>query len=155
MPDQREIKFRAWDTKDKYWLEPEHFYITGKGRPFTCQQGRYAISCRYELMGSKRYIVEFWTGLADRNGTEIFEGDKIRLSYGIPPTYDTLVIEYADDEVVADISVSGWWMRNTRPNGCSSSLCKTYESDIEVIGNIHQNPELVNDAIQPANSADN
>ena len=72
-----------------------------------------------------------------KSGKPIYAGDIIKLSYGIPPKFDTLLIEYADDEVVADISVSGWWMRNIRPNGCSSSLCKTYEGDIEVIGNIH------------------
>jgi len=71
-------------------------------------------------------------------GQEIYEGDIITLNYGIPPKYDTLVIAYADDEVVADIFVSGWWMRNIRKNGCSASLCKTYESDLEVIGNIHE-----------------
>jgi len=86
---------------------------------------------------------EQFTGLCDKNGKEVYEGDIVTLSYGIPPTFDTLLIEYADDEYVADISVSGWWMRNIRPNGCSSSLCKTYENDIEIIGNIHENPELL------------
>ncbi|KKL61792.1 hypothetical protein LCGC14_2191750 [marine sediment metagenome] len=74
---------------------------------------------------------------------EIYGGDIVKLSYGIPPTYDTLIIEYADNETIADISVSGWWMRNTRKNGCSSSLCKTYEHDIEIIGTIHTHPELI------------
>jgi len=87
-----------------------------------------------------------FTGLHDKNGKGIWEGDIARLFYGIPPTHDTLVIEYADDENVADISVSGWWMRNTRENGCSSSLCKTYENDLEVIGNIHENPELLGES---------
>ena len=92
---------------------------------------------------------EQYTGLKDFQRTEeypegrrIYEGDIVRLCYGIPPTFDTLIIEYAADEVVADISVSGWWMRNIRPNGVSGSLCKTYENDLEVIGTIHQNPEL-------------
>lgn len=91
-----------------------------------------------------------FTGLYDKKrtkeypeGQEICEGDIVRLFYGIPPTHDTLVIEYADDENVADISVSGWWMRNKRKNGCSSSLCKTYENDLEVIGTVYENPELL------------
>lgn len=81
------------------------------------------------------------TGKNDKNGDEIFEGMRVKLSYGIPPTYDILTIEYADDEVVADISVSGWWMRNTRPNGCSASLCKTYEGDLEILPDKEQSNE--------------
>ena len=83
------------------------------------------------------------TGLKDSDGVEIYDKDIVKLCYGIPPTFDTLVIEYADDETVADISVSGWWMRNIRPNGVSGSLCKTYENDLEIIGNTTDNPELL------------
>ncbi len=83
------------------------------------------------------------TGRKDRNGVEIYGGDITKLSYGIPPTYDTLIIEYADDETVGIISVSGWWMRNVRKNGVSGSLCKAYENDLEIIGNTTDNPKLL------------
>lgn len=77
------------------------------------------------------------------DGDNIFDGAIAKLSYGIPPTQDTVVIEYADNEVVADISVSGWWMRNIRSNGVSASLCKTYENDLKIIGHVHTDPDLV------------
>jgi uncharacterized phage protein (TIGR01671 family) len=84
-----------------------------------------------------------YTGLKDKDGVEIYEGHIVKLCYGIPPTHDTLTIEYADNKIIAGISVSGWWMQNKRKNGCSSSLCKTYENDLEVIGNIHENENLL------------
>ena len=127
----RPIELRAWDKIDKvhftvYDSETQtEFYI-----PHVC---------------ADRYILEQYTCHKDMKRTEefpegqkIFEGDKVKLCYGIPPTFDTFVIEYADDEVVADVSVSGWWMRNINKKRVSGSLCKTYENDIEVIGHIHE-----------------
>ena len=88
--------------------------------------------------------VGMWTGLKDMEDTEIYENDIIKLTYGIPPISDKLVIEYAMNKYVADISVSGWWMRNIRKNGCSSSLCSIYQGDITIIGNATDNPDLLN-----------
>lgn len=143
----REIQYRVWceftidGEKHAEMAGPENwFLLTQTGKLMSHGPMRFNPNTEQE---HDKLIVEFWTGLKDKNGTEIFEGDIITLSYGIPAKVDTLVIEYADDETVADISVSGWWMRNTRPNGCSSSLCKTYENDLEVIGNIHQHPDLL------------
>lgn len=129
----REIKFR-------YIIERHNGYIFK--RIFSLQEIEAGcvetfFKVNHIGVGDKVHREQF-TGLHDKNGKEIYEGDIVTLSYGIPPIHDTLVIEYADDEVVADISVSGWWMRNTRKNGCSASLCKTYENDLEVIGNIHE-----------------
>ena len=75
----REIKFRAWDKEEQCWLDPKHFYITGSGEPYTCQQGRHNISCRYELMGTERYIIERFTGLKDKKGKEFYENSLVRL----------------------------------------------------------------------------
>jgi uncharacterized phage protein (TIGR01671 family) len=86
-----------------------------------------------------------WTGLTDMDAIDIYENDIIKLTYGIPPISDRLVIEYAQNEYVHDISVSGWWMRNLRKNGCSSSLCSIYQGDIRILGNATDNPDLLKD----------
>ncbi len=133
----RQIKFRGKRINGGEWVYGDLW-----------QPVRDNQRCTFILRQDIKYEVDpatagQFTGLLDKNGVEIYEGSIVKLCYGIPPTFDTLLIEYADDENVADISVSGWWMRNIRPNGCSSSLCKTYKNDIEIIGNIHSNPELL------------
>ena len=79
----RDKKFRAWDKEEECWLDPKHFYITGTGEPFTCQQGRHNITCRYQLMGTDRYIVEQFTGRFDDDHKEIYAGDKASLCTNI------------------------------------------------------------------------
>lgn len=147
-------EFRAWDNDNNEYLKEGYCKDCRGCRWVNLATNGEVITGIDDLPDEPgrvgRFLVEFLTGLRDSkrtdefpDGQKIFAGDIIKLCYGIPPTYDTLVIEYADDETVGDVSVSGWWMRNIRKNGCSSSLCKTYETDIEVLGNIHQHPELM------------
>lgn len=131
----REIKFRGRPLDRRGWVYGYYFVVAG--HHFILPPGRSCL--RVEVIPE---TVGQYTG-RKADGVEIYDGDIVKLCYGIPPTYDTLIIEYADDEEIADSSVSGWWMRNIRKNGVSGSLCKTYENDLEVIRNIHQNPELL------------
>ena len=134
----REIKYRLWHLEDKkYYIVYCLQFCDEFNEPLNYEAAQIRRNDQWEWIEKDKYILEEFTGLKDKNGKEIYEGDKITLNYGIPPRVDTLIIEYADNEIVADISVSGWWMRNTRKNGCSSSLCKTYENDLEIIGTIH------------------
>ncbi len=152
----REHKYRAWDENgeimyysDAGWNQ-EH--PESEDCIFDFHEGHVVAFLRQTEPGTideppydygEPVEVEQYTGRKDKNSKEIYDGDIAKLCYGIPRTYDTFVIEYADDESVADISVSGWWMRNIRPNGVSGSLCKTYENALEIIGNIFENPELL------------
>lgn len=68
-----------------------------------------------------------FTGLTDKNGlTKIFEGDIVRIFDG---EYFSGVVKYSNEQgsfTVDDTSLHYW------------------VSDIEVIGNVHDNPELLN-----------
>jgi len=139
---EREIKFRAWDRRLKRFSLD--FLISPNGRICLNFSGDYVntgdIDDDIELMQ--------YTGLKDKNGKEIYEGDIVRgfeKEAGFPPYDSTLprAIEFRDgcwcfnanryDE--GDWIRFGFWTHSNKG--------KTTLKQLEVIGNIYENPELV------------
>lgn len=118
----REFKFRAWESKEKRWAAHQIMAVLKN------------LIERLELKDclsiSGRLIIEQYTGLKDRNDREIYEGDIVK--------YGNQVFEVKFDEM-EDSSCSyyylGWAMGGL-------SLCEHYGM-VVVIGNIHENPELL------------
>lgn len=82
-----------------------------------------------------------YTGLTDKNGKKIFEGDVLNVHDQIPmfDGYDTDEIVY--NGKVMYIKNQGMYVCEGNNNG--NALCALNLDKCEVIGNIHDNPELL------------
>ena len=116
----REIKFRAWvDGKMIEWCPW-----------FFSDSSEVTRHSDYFPEDDDEVILMQYTGLKDKNGREIFEGDVLAYSHG---TFG--FVEYRDDSFVIT------WIHN--PFGLNEWLRVHYEHGITVIGNIYENPDLL------------
>lgn len=124
----REILFRgrrSWGNKD--WVEGDvlHGYSDH-------------VSITKRLMGIETWQVEpetvgQYTGLKDKNGVKIFEGDILsaHLDDGYPENETMLEVVWHNN---------GWYGKSGK---FFDGFDKGFEKYFEVIGNIHDNPELL------------
>ena len=123
----REIKFRAWD-KD------EEEMICGINECLMNWDGLQHNVDRFLNMPSHIPVMEF-TGLKDKNGKEIYEGDVILIK---PNMVGSCIGEIRWHE-----KSFGFIFYNSRIWGLDD-IPPTNKHTIEIIGNIYENPDLSN-----------
>ena len=127
----REIKFRGYDEENKCWRYG-HFFETVEG-----------IRRCYNIVENRdtKYYVEVdsigeFTGLYDKTGKEIYEGDIFSISN---PYNNSTASGYA--KVVFSYDYVGGWVLTS--DGKDSLNIGTRTKSVEVVGNIYENPDLV------------
>lgn len=131
----REIKFRAWLKEDKKMVNVETMDFTDKSIQHLKKS---EINNAYILRRESFDDVELmqYTGLTDKNGTEIYEGDIIK--YKFP--YDRRLIHISPVKFLETETSFGIKDRY----GNEIPLYRiTTGNFFEVIGNIYENPELL------------
>src|SRR5690606_4405141 len=116
----REIKFRAWYANQEmhYGIAP----IDNKYYIFFETQKRNA----HDLQINRAISIMQYTGLKDKNGKDIYEGD---------------IVKHATDEGVYKVIFEdgGFYVKNL----FEYDFQTINEYPLEVIGNIYENPELL------------
>ena len=122
------LRFRAWDKKDKAIRDVTHIIYMYESVVLNVERTFYERTfCEIELMQS--------TGLKDKNGTEIYEGNIVK--------YGTVPNPFLSDKHFKIIQArSGEWRIDNYIEGHVLAFCN---HQVEVIGNIYENPELLED----------
>ena len=135
----RPIKFRVWDkTTNRYLQELGIYYwhipYSLDGEEITGEANLFGLS---ELLRHNNFVAQQYTGLTDKNGKEIYEGDIVKYKTWTG-SHDGITEEHQTQVQFKD----GAYYPRYIDDECEDSWYSFKVYDLEVVGNIMETPHL-------------
>ena len=129
-------KFRVWDETQHKMLQVDCIeFIDGKAYWVEASpaDGNVQGGNDGPVGDNSQLKLEQYTGLKDANGKEIYEGDIVKSSYKYAqPKISQVIMEDSNSYILGEDLATG-----------NEMLVSDHINEIEVIGNVHTNPELL------------
>lgn len=138
---ERVIKFRVWDVQNKKFLARGENFI--KGHAIFNLDLNFKLNFLTDNFDGElppEYKFQQFTGLKDKEGKEIYEGDIVRCEDRRHKDYVIGCVKW--DQWDYDMYCAWGWGCDNFGDDLNSGL-NCCPKEVEIIGNIFENPELI------------
>lgn len=149
----REIKFRAWDNENKYIVISKQGVFTALRNSMNIVRQADGYYNDGDLLkpNKEKYILMQYTGLHDKNGKEIYEGDIVKVYFkkGAWKYNNKNYYGYKNGKVQYCVDCFILYIENYKEKIYPlSSFCNNNNNinELEVIGNVWEDSDLLNDS---------
>jgi uncharacterized phage protein (TIGR01671 family) len=159
----QELKFRVWDKIKKVFIDSENYswgnrvgesgqlFIDLNGQlhiaVFPCGNGDNSADSVFDKIPNQdRYVIQQFTGLKDKDGKEIYEGDIIDFSFSYGHERDSTGDVYGYFEVIfqdCEFVMKGINKWEDELEILPLSYRQEKRDNFKVCGNIFENPDLI------------
>jgi len=140
--NKKELKFRVWIKSLKRFGITSNLYVSADGNKIAGSETMDSVATKYYSLPIDDYLIQQSTGLKDKNGREIYEGDILSEHWKHDDSNHISIVKFGIFQNNAnEIYGNGYYLDYPRESYMSGR--PLISSGYKIIGNIFENSELL------------